>query len=97
MGLEGVADDVRFFKYEPDKIGPIDPARARYNASYRVSGAFLAYLAKAYDDEIVRKLNERMRAGTYRAEVFRELTGKDLPELGEEFRASLRDEDRAPR
>ena len=58
--VEGVADYVRFFKYEPENLGRIDPDRARYDASYRVSAAFLAYLADRYDPELVRSVNARL-------------------------------------
>lgn len=83
--VEGVADYIRFVKYEPKNIGHFDPSRARYNQSYRTSARFLAYLADTYDAEIVRKLNRVMREGKYREEVFQELTGKSLADLGAEW------------
>lgn len=88
--VEGIADYIRFFKYEPVRLGRIDANRARYNGSYRVSAAFLAYLTKKYDKELVRKVNERLRNGTYEPEIFRELTGKPLETLDGEWRATLR-------
>jgi hypothetical protein len=89
--VEGVADYVRFFKYEPpNKIGPIDASKAHYNNSYRVTARFLAYLTEKYDKEIVLKLNKLMREGKYKEEVFKELTGKDLKALDEEWRATLK-------
>lgn len=87
--VEGIADYVRFFKYEPGKLGRIDPRRARYDGSYRVSAAFLAYLTARYDKQIVRKLNKMMREGEYKKEIFKKLTGKTLEQLGEEWRATL--------
>jgi hypothetical protein len=87
--VEGVADYERFFKYEPGKIGPLNPRRARYDGSYRVTAAFLAYLTEKHDKEIVRKLNAAMRAGKYKEELFQEITGKPLKELDEEWRAAL--------
>ena len=72
--MEGVSDYVRFFKYEPGKIGPINAQRAHYNSSYRVTAAFLAYLTEKYDPEIVLKLNKLMREGNYKEEIFKELT-----------------------
>jgi hypothetical protein len=89
--VEGVADYIRFFKFEPPaKLGSIDPANAHYNDSYRVTARFLAYLTKKYDKDIVLKLNKLMREGNYKEEVFKELTGKDLKALDEEWRATLR-------
>jgi hypothetical protein len=89
--VEGIADYIRFFKYEPGRLGRINPRSARYDGSYRVTAAFLAYLTEKYDKHIVRKLNKMMRDGEYKKEVFQKLTGKTLEQLGEEWRASLRD------
>ncbi len=88
--VEGIADYVRFFKYEPGKIGRINANRARYNGSYRVTAAFLAYLTEKYDRELVRKLNKVMREGEYEAAIFKQLTGKNLQDLDKEWRATLR-------
>lgn len=88
--VEGVCDYVRFFKFEPGHLGPIEPERAHYNGSYRVTAAFLAYLVEKYDDQIVRKLNALMREGRYHDEVFQTFTGKPLDELDEEWRATLK-------
>jgi hypothetical protein len=87
--VEGVADYVRFFKFEPGKIGPIDPKTARYDRSYRVSAAFLDHVANAYDKAIVGKLNAVLREGAYAPEVFEKLTGKTLEQLDEEWRQTL--------
>ncbi len=88
--VEGVADYVRFFKFEPGKIGPINADRARYNSSYRVTARFLDYVTEKYDKALVLKLNKAMREGTYKEELFKDLTGKTVKELDEEWRASLK-------
>jgi hypothetical protein len=88
--VEGIADYVRFFKYEPGKIGRLNPDRIRYNGSYRVTAAFLAYLTEKYDRDLVRKLNKAMREGEYNEAIFRALTKRTLKQLDEEWRASLR-------
>jgi hypothetical protein len=87
--VEGIADYIRFFEYEPGKLGRIDAARARYNGSYRVTAAFLAYLTAKYDKKIVNKLNKMMREGEYKEEAFKQLTGKSIQQLDQEWRASL--------
>lgn len=87
--VEGVADYVRFFMFEPGKLGPINPNRAHYNGSYRVTAAFLAYLTEKYDKDIVPKLNQIMREGHYQEEIFKQLTGKTVQELDDEWRATL--------
>jgi hypothetical protein len=87
---EGIADYIRFFKFEPGKLGPINADRAHFNGNYRVSAAFLAYVSEKYDKHLVQKLNAACRRGEYRDEIFHQLTGKTLPELDEEWRSSLR-------
>jgi RNA polymerase sigma factor (sigma-70 family) len=87
--VAGIADYVRFFKYEPGKLGPIDPQRAKYQGSSRETAAFLAFLVKRYDSELVRKLNTLMRQGDYTDDIFKNLTGKTLDELEKEWRATL--------
>jgi hypothetical protein len=94
--VEGVSDYVRFFKFEPGQIGPINAKRAHYNGSYRVTAAFLAYVIDKYDKRLVIKLNELMRGGRYKQEVFKELTGKTVDELDDEWRATLRGRDSHP-
>jgi hypothetical protein len=87
--VEGMADYVRFFVFEPGKIGPTNVQRARYNGSYRTTAAFLAFVNDKYDKSLVPKLNARMRAGTYNDGIFKELTGKTVQQLDEEWRESL--------
>ena len=87
--VEGVSDYIRFFKFEPAKLGRINAARAHYNGSYRVTAAFLAYVTDKYDKELVKKVNKLMREGRYKKEIFQELTGKNLEELDKEWVATL--------
>lgn len=88
--VEGIADYVRFFKWEPAKPQPLTRSRARYDGSYRITAAFLAFIVDQYDKAFVRKLNAIIREGRYKEEVFKELTGKTLLELNEEWRAGLK-------
>jgi Peptidase of plants and bacteria len=88
--VEGVADYVRFFIYEPGKIGRI---RGRYDGAYRETAAFLAYVSEKYDKELVKKLNKAMREGEYKEEIWKTLTKKTVQELGEEWKASLTKKD----
>jgi hypothetical protein len=88
--VEGVADYIRFFKYEPGKLGiKLTPERAKYDGSYRVSAAFLNFATEKYDPQLVGKLNAVMREGKYKPEVWKELTGKSVEELGREWQQSL--------
>lgn len=87
--VEGVADYIRFFKYEPGKAGKLTPERAKYDGSYRVTAAFLDYLEREHSKGIVKKLNAAMREGKYKDELWKDITGKGLEELGQMWKASL--------
>jgi hypothetical protein len=87
--VEGIADYIRFWKYEPGTAGRLNPDRAQYNASYRTSAAFLAFVSDKYDPKLVTKLNAALRAGTYDTDLWKTLTGKPVEELNQEWRRSL--------
>ncbi|MCE9562549.1 MAG: discoidin domain-containing protein [Planctomycetes bacterium] len=87
--VEGIADYVRFWKYEPGKAGRLTPERANYDASYRTTAAFLAFVSANYDPKTVTKLNALLRADKYDAGVWKTLTGKSVEELNQEWKRSL--------
>jgi hypothetical protein len=87
--VEGIADYERFFKYEPGKAGRMDPERSHFDGSYRVTATFLNYTSEKHEKELVRKLNAHMRAGDYKDDLFKDLTGKTLQELDDEWRETL--------
>lgn len=92
--VEGIADYVRWFLFEPQSRGAeiteSNQARARYDGSYRVSANFLDWVSRRYDRELVRKLNAVAREGRYAAGLWREWTGKEVEELGELWLAEHR-------
>lgn len=89
--VEGVADYIRWFKYEPVSKRPRpNPERARYTDSYRTTGAFLEYVAAHHDHEFVVKINAAMRQGRYSAGLWKAYTGKTVDELWSLYIASLR-------
>jgi hypothetical protein len=91
--VEAIADYIRWFLYEPEtrgaEITAKNVARARYDASYRVSGNFLNWVSKTYDKELVRKLNAAAREGKYSEDLWKEYTGHTVGELGDEWKANL--------
>ncbi len=87
--VEGIADYVRFWKYEPGKAGKVNADRAKYDGSYRTTAAFLAFASEKYDPKLVNKLNALLRDGKYDAKVWKELTGKTVEELDREWKESL--------
>jgi hypothetical protein len=88
--VEGIADYVRFFIYEPGKAGRMNPDRAHYNGSYRVTATFLNYVTEKYDKDLVKKLNVAVRQGKYSDDLFKDYTGKTLDDLDKEWIASLK-------
>jgi hypothetical protein len=91
--VEGIADYIRWFLYEPQTRGAEvtrrNIARARYDSSYRISGNFLNWVTKTYDKDIVRKLNAAAREGRYKEQLWKEATGHTVQELGDEWKKSL--------
>jgi len=87
--VEGIADYVRFFHYEPQTKLKVNPKRANYKQGYRTAAAFLAWIEKTHDKEIVRKLNEALRKSKYKDELFKTYTSKTLDELWAAFLASV--------
>ena len=81
--VEGIADYLRWFHYEPIAHRPKlrNPGRAKYSDSYQTTAGFLEYVARNHDHELVVKLNAAMRQGRYRSEIWKECTGMTIQEL----------------
>ncbi len=89
--VEGIADYMRFWIFEPKTPKrPLNPDRIKYQDSYQVTAAFLAWLVQTCDKDIVKKLNAACRKGQYKDELFKQYSGKDLDTLWDEFRQGLR-------
>jgi hypothetical protein len=88
---EGIADYIRWFKYEPENKRPHpNPDKARYSDSYRTSAAFLNWVVETYDRQLVVKLNAACRRGEYSDAFWKKSTGKTLEELNDLWITSLR-------
>jgi hypothetical protein len=91
--VEGIADYLRWFKYEPESHGAEITkqriSRARYDASYRVSANFLNWVTEKYDQHIVQHLNAALRQGNYDEDLWKKRTGHAVQELGEEWKKGL--------
>lgn len=91
--VEGSADYVRWFKYEPQSHGADSVWMKKhgknfspsYNDSYRISANFLNWVSENYDKDIVGQMNVAMRDGQYNDSLWEKYTGKTAPELGEEW------------
>jgi hypothetical protein len=90
---EGIPDYIRWYLYEPQtkgaEISQRNLARAKYDASYRVTGNFLNWVTTKYDTNIVVKLNAAGRKGKYSEELWKTATGKTVQELGDEWKKAL--------
>lgn len=91
--VEGLADYLRFYHYEPETKGAEIPRRriatARHDASYRVSANFIHWVVEHHDRDLVRHLNAALREGRYQDALWKEHTGKTLSELAEAWLAAL--------
>jgi len=91
--VEGLADYLRFFRYEPQTHGADisrrSVARARYDASYRTSANFLNWVNEKYDKDFATKLNASIREGKYAQDPWKLSTGKTVEELGELWKKGL--------
>jgi hypothetical protein len=88
--VEGIADYVRWFNYEPPAKRPVpDPAKAKYTDSYQTTGAFLDWVQKNEDPEIVYRLNAALRKGAYSPDLWSVKTGKSVDEMWKDFAATL--------
>jgi len=88
--VEGIADYIRFYRYEPDVPRPrVNPQRATYHDAYRTTAAFLAWVMGRYDRSLVVRLDRALRTGTYSVDIFQQVTGKSVDALWAEFIQTL--------
>ncbi|HOW66654.1 MAG TPA: basic secretory protein-like protein, partial [Verrucomicrobiota bacterium] len=77
--VEGIADYIRWFQFEPESRGAeitqAGLARARYDGNYRISANFIDWVTRKFGTTVVPKLNAAMRTGEYHPNLWRELTG----------------------
>ena len=95
--VEGMADYVRWFKYEPQSHGA-DVVWMRklgknfsphYNDSYRISANFLNWVSEKYDSNAVTEVNAALRQGNYTDDFWKQHTGKTVQQLGDEWRNEI--------
>ena len=91
--VEGIADYIRWFLYEPEthgaEITSRNIAQARYDGNYRISANFLNWVTETYDKDIMRKLNAAARESSYNEDMWTKFTGHTVQELGDEWKASM--------
>jgi hypothetical protein len=91
--VEGIADYIRWFKFQPQDHGAEitgnNISRARYDGNYRITANFLNWTTESYDKDLVSQINAAIRQGKYRDEVWQERTGHSLQELGADWKAAM--------
>ena len=96
--VEGIADYIRWFLFEPESRGAEITSRnignARYDGNYRISANFLDYVFRTYDKskdgKLLLLLNATLREGKYTEEFWKTNTGKTLAELNDDWLADCR-------
>jgi hypothetical protein len=95
--VEGMADYVRWFKYEPQSHGA-DIVWMRkmgkkfsphYNDSYRISANFLNWITEKYDSNAVTEVDAALRQGNYTDDFWKQHIGKTVQELGGEWKNGI--------
>lgn len=89
--VEGIADYVRFFVFEPQTKIKINPDKANCRQSYRTTAAFLGWASAKYDKDLVKKLDKSLKTATFTEADFEKLTGKSLDTLNTEWLTSVRE------
>lgn len=99
--VEGMADYIRFFKFEPERHGADmewlkkhKKTVLNYDKAYRVTANFLDYVVQHYDPKgvLIQKLNDACRRGVYTDDLWKDLTGKALADLNDEWKAAAKKE-----
>lgn len=93
--VEGIPDYIRFFLYEPQSHGADliwlqgrRNQKLNYDGMYRITANFLNYVVEKYDPNksLIAKINAACRQGKYMDEIWKELTGKSLADLNDEWK-----------
>jgi len=95
--VEGMADYIRWFLYEPQSHGADivwmqhhgKSFSPHYNDSYRISANFLNWVTEKYDKNVVAEVGATMRDDKYSDDFWKQHTGKTVEELGAEWKQEL--------
>jgi hypothetical protein len=83
--VEGISDWVRIVKYEPQAPRPKLTRLASYKDAYKTTAMFLEWVEKQHGAGLVVKLHAALRAGKYREEMWKEITGRTVDGWWVEF------------
>ena len=83
--VEGIADYIRWWRYEPEAPRPRITEASKMTDGYRVTAYFLAWAGKRYDLRLVPGLDAALRKGEDPMPVFQKVCGKSAVEVWKEF------------
>ena len=85
--IEGIADYVRHQAHLNDgwRVPTKPRPNWKYTQGYGVTTGFLLYVERHHAKTIVPTMNQALRAKAYRPELWKELTGKTVDELWQEY------------
>lgn len=91
--VEGIADYVRWFNYEPVSKRPHpNPDRIKYTSGYQGVAAFLNWAANRYNPNLVRVLNQSLTLDHYADDPWKYATSFTFDELWNEYVSQLKSE-----
>lgn len=91
--VEGLTDYIRWYLFEPESRGAEISARnldrARYDGSYRITANFLNWVCGQQGEDFIPKLNAAIREGRYSEDLWTELTGRSVQDLGAAWKTQI--------
>ncbi len=87
--VEGMADYVRFYYFEPVTARPLNLGRLPATTGYTVTAQFLDWVVRTYNAKLIPQLNKALYDGVYSDEIWKGLTGKSLEQLNIEWVRTL--------
>ncbi|MBB3206070.1 hypothetical protein FHS27_001878 [Rhodopirellula rubra] len=80
--VEGIADHIRWFQYEPeDRRRHLDLRIVNYDDGYFASATFLNHVIVNHDRDAISRLNNALRFGRFHSGLWKEWFGKTAEEL----------------
>lgn len=88
--IEGLADYVHWFLYEPESRGALLSAKrlkaSKHDASYRVSANFIDWVTRTHGPDVIQALNSAARKGKYSDRLWETHAGKPVAALADDWR-----------
>lgn len=83
--VEGIADYIRWWRYEPEAGRQRIDDKSKLTDGYGTTAYFLAWASRKYDMRLVPTLDRAMRKGTDPMPLFEKVCGKPAEDLWQDF------------